>query len=77
MPHGIVIIMNPFRLSGSYIGLGIGIITGFFVYSAFSVLCEFFGCNILAYVFPFLIPVIGLLAGFGLHMLSVRIRKPT
>ena len=68
--------MNPFKLLGAYLGLAIGLILSFLIYSAIKVLCEFGGpCKPLAFVIPILPAILGFLIGWGIHIIIMRIRK--
>ncbi len=67
--------VSAFRMWGSYIGTVMGIIVGFFMYSAIKVICEFGACKPGAYVLPIIPVVIGFIVGWGTHLLIRKLRK--
>lgn len=59
--------LNPFRMSGSYIGLFTGFVLGYLSFNTISILCKFGSCKVTAYLIPFLFVMIGFLVGWGVH----------
>ena len=58
---------NPFFLWGTYIGLVIGLIGSFFIYTTIDVLCEFSACRPTAYILPFIPAILGFIIGRGIY----------
>ncbi|MBD3252513.1 hypothetical protein GF386_02175 [Candidatus Pacearchaeota archaeon] len=58
---------NPFKMFGSYLGLLIGLIIGYFSFDTIMILCEFGPCKTTA-VFLLIIPVVlGFVLGWMIH----------
>ena len=63
---------NPFRLLGSYIGLGAGLIGGYFSFAIVFAICER-GCSSAVLLIPYITVAAGFFAGYLVHLLMAKI----
>jgi len=66
---------NPFLMIGSYIGLILGLILGYFSFTYIFYLAEIGRFNLIALIIPFIIIIIGFLLGWLIHLFIKKLIK--
>ena len=65
-------ILNPFKLWGSYVGLVAGVVVGILIYQAFQAVSEFINLKSTAYLFLIGVIILGFVVGWLVHLSAQR-----
>lgn len=66
---------NPFRLFGSYIGLLVGVVLGYFSFAAIFSLAELGMFKPIALLIPFIVLVFCFFAGYLIHLFVLYVMQ--